>query len=212
MRFCYCRFSLAILVAFTYFKLPQLCFSNFNMRPLIHVLLARQKHLTNVVLRVFPLQWIFLSHMDHALFLAIMQKQFWQKWLTLFIKQTWILSMFKGLFIFQWVSLILFRAARSCLFSATFNIQGITLSEVSLHFFLGLYLKKLAFLDHFTSYRHRLDSMGPLHQNQPQIRLDIHTCTIQRCYCRYNWLHKYLGTGIHLNLRIKGRKKFPLMT
>ena len=56
------------------------------------------------------------------------------------------------------------------------------------------------FLDHVSSYRYKLDSVGPVHQNQQQIRLNIHTCTIQRCYCRYDWLHKHLMTGIHLNL------------
>ena len=76
-------------------------------------------------------------------------------------------------------------------------------------FFLVFIWEKVAFLDHFTSYRHRLDSVGPVHQNQQQIRLDIHICTSQPCYYKHDWLHKHLGTGIHLDLRIKGTKKFP---
>ena len=52
----------------------------------------------------------------------------------------------------------------------------------------------------YISYRYKLDSVGPSHRNQQQIRLDIHTCTSQWCYCRYDWLHKHLGIGIHLNL------------
>ena len=51
------------------------------------------------------------------------------------------------------------------------------------------------------SYRHKLDSVGPVHQSQQQIRLDIHICMIRRCYYKHDWLHKHLGTGIHLNLR-----------
>ena len=43
--------------------------------------------------------------------------------------------------------------------------------------------------------------MGPVHQSQQQIRLDIHICMIRRCYYKHDWLHKHLGTGIHLNLR-----------
>ena len=50
------------------------------------------------------------------------------------------------------------------------------------------------------SYRYKLHSVGPVHQNQQQIRLNIHTCTTQRCYYKHDWLHKHLGTGIHLNL------------
>ena len=80
-----------------------------------------------------------------------------------------------------------------------------------LAFFFLVYIcwEKVAFLDHFTSYRHRLDSVGPVHQNQQQIRLDIHICTSQPCCYKHDWLHKHLGTGIHLDLRIKGTKKFP---
>ena len=58
-----------------------------------------------------------------------------------------------------------------------------------------------------TSYRHKLDSVGPAHQNQQQIRLNIHTCTIQRCYCKRDCLHRHLGIGIRLNLRIVKVKK-----
>ena len=50
------------------------------------------------------------------------------------------------------------------------------------------------------SYQYKLDSVGPVHQNQQQIQLDIHICTSQRCYYKHDWLHKHLGTGIHLNL------------
>ena len=41
-----CVFVIAadVVVAFTYFKIPQLCFSNFsNMRPPIHVLFTQSK-------------------------------------------------------------------------------------------------------------------------------------------------------------------------
>ena len=56
------------------------------------------------------------------------------------------------------------------------------------------------FLDCFSFYLYKLDSVGPVHQNQQRIRLSIHTCAIQRCYYKHDWLHKHLGTGIHLNL------------
>ena len=50
---------------------------------------------------------------------------------------------------------------------------------------------------YFSPYRYKLDLGDPVRQNQQQIRLDIHTCTSQRCYYRQNWLHKHLETGIH---------------
>ena len=56
------------------------------------------------------------------------------------------------------------------------------------------------FLDCFSFYLYKLDSVGPVHQNEQRIRLSIHTCAIQRCYYKHDWLHKHLGTGIHLNL------------
>ena len=59
----------------------------------------------------------------------------------------------------------------------------------------------LPFFDYPSSYRYKLDSMGPVHRNQQQIHLHIHTCTIQWCYCKHHWLHKHLETGIHLNLQ-----------
>ena len=57
-----------------------------------------------------------------------------------------------------------------------------------------------------SSYRYKLDSLGPVHQNQQQVRLDIHTCTSQWCYYIHDWLHKHLGTGIRLNLQRLQRK------
>ena len=50
------------------------------------------------------------------------------------------------------------------------------------------------FLDYFTPYQNKLDLVGPVEHN-------IHICMIQRCYCKHSWLHKHLGTGIHLNLQ-----------
>ena len=49
--------------------------------------------------------------------------------------------------------------------------------------------------------------MGPVHRNQQQIHLHIHTCTIQWCYCKQYWLHKHLETGIHLNLQKLKRRE-----
>ena len=65
---------------------------------------------------------------------------------------------------------------------------------------------RLTLLVYFSSYRYSQDSVGPVHQNQQQIRLNIHTCTTQRCYYRHDWLHKHLGTGIRLNLKRLQRK------
>ena len=53
--------------------------------------------------------------------------------------------------------------------------------------------------------------MGPVHQNQPQIRLDIHIGMIQRCFYKHDCLHKHLGTGIHQNLRQLQRKFFNIV-
>ena len=39
---------------------------------------------------------------------------------------------------------------------------------------------------YFSPYRYKLDLGDPVLQNQQQIRLDIHTCTSQRCYYRQN--------------------------
>ena len=47
----------------------------------------------------------------------------------------------------------------------------------------------------------------PVLQNQQQIRLGIHTCTSQRCYCKQDWLHKHLGTGTHQHLNISTHHK-----
>ena len=49
--------------------------------------------------------------------------------------------------------------------------------------------------------------MGPVHRNQQQIHLHIHTCTIQWCYYKHHWLHKHLETGIHLNLQKLKRRE-----
>ena len=55
--------------------------------------------------------------------------------------------------------------------------------------------------DYETSYQYKLELAGPVHQNQQQIRSNIHTCTSQRCYYKRDWLYKHLETGIRLNLR-----------
>ena len=68
-------------------------------------------------------------------------------------------------------------------------------------FFSLFCIKNYALQDNLTSYRHKLDSVGLAHQNQEQTQLNIHTCTIQRCYYKHDRLHKHLGTGIHLNLK-----------
>ena len=70
----------------------------------------------------------------------------------------------------------------------------------------SLYWKILQ--DYETSYQYKLQLAGPVHQNQQQIRLNIHTYTIQRCYYKRDWLHKHLGTDIHLNLRRLQQKIF----
>ena len=48
--------------------------------------------------------------------------------------------------------------------------------------FLLVCKKTFRQLDYSTSYRYKLDSVGPVRQNQQQIRLNIHTCTSQWCY------------------------------
>ena len=60
--------------------------------------------------------------------------------------------MFEALFIFQQVSLILFRAARSCLFAATFKIVVtlLELSGVTTNWIQGITLSKLSFLAFFS--------------------------------------------------------------
>ena len=73
--------------------------------------------------------------------------------------------------------------------------------------FSHVFIKEFYLQISSTSYRHKLDSVGPVHQNQQQIRLNIHTCTIQRCYCKRDCLHRHLGIGIRLNLRIVEVKK-----
>ena len=60
---------------------------------------------------------------------------------------------------------------------------------------------------YFSPYRYKLDLGDPVRQNQQQIRLDIHTCTSQRCYCKQDWLHKRLGTGTHQHLNISTHHK-----
>ena len=72
---------------------------------------------------------------------------------------------------------------------------------IYLLFFSLFCIKNYALQDNLTSYRHKLDSVGLAHQNQEQTQLNIHTCTIQRCYYKHDRLHKHLGTGIHLNLK-----------
>ena len=62
-------------------------------------------------------------------------------------------------------------------------------------------IKKYPLQDNLTSYRHRLDSVSLAHQNQEQTQLNIHTCTIQRCFYKHDRPHKHLETGIHQNLR-----------
>ena len=58
------------------------------------------------------------------------------------------------------------------------------------------------YLSLFSPYRYKLDLGDPERQNQQQIRLDIHTCTSQRCYCKQDWLHRHLGTDTHQHLNI----------
>ena len=60
---------------------------------------------------------------------------------------------------------------------------------------------------YFSPYRYKLDLWDPVLQNQQQIRLGIHTCTSQRCYCKQDWLHKHLGTGTHQHLNISTHHK-----
>ena len=60
---------------------------------------------------------------------------------------------------------------------------------------------------YFSPYRYKLDLWNPVRQNQQQIRLDIHTCTSQLCYCKQDWLHKHLGTGTHQHLNISTHHK-----
>ena len=60
---------------------------------------------------------------------------------------------------------------------------------------------------YFSPYRYKLDLGDPVRQNQQQIRLDIHTCTSQLCYCKQDWLHKHLGTGTHQHLNISTHHK-----
>ena len=76
-----------------------------------------------------------------------------------------------------------------------------TLLLLLLFFFSFACIKNYPLQDDLTSYRHRLDSVGLAHQNQEQTQLNIHTCTIQRCYYKHDRLHKHLGTGIHPNLK-----------
>ena len=61
--------------------------------------------------------------------------------------------------------------------------------------------------DYETSYQYKLELAGPVHQNQQQIRLNIHTYTTQRCYYKRGWLHKHLGTGTHQHLNISTHHK-----
>ena len=60
---------------------------------------------------------------------------------------------------------------------------------------------------YFSPYRYKLDLGDPVRQNQQQIRLDIHTCRSQRCYCKQDWLHKHLRTGTHQHLNISKHHK-----
>ena len=133
--------------------------SNFsNMRPPIHILLAQSKPFNKRFTRVSLTMDLLITL--RPIFLVIMRKKFGKNNQHFCSKQTWILSMFEVFFNFQLVSLMSFRAATSCLFAATYNIvvtlselsgvttnyiQGITLSEASLHFFVGLYLRKGSF-------------------------------------------------------------------
>ena len=72
--------------------------------------------------------------------------------------------------------------------------------------------KKLMTWTHeLTSYRHKRYAVDPVHQNQQQIRLDIHIGTSQRYYYKHDCLHKHLGTGIHQNLRQLHRKFFSIV-
>ena len=72
---------------------------------------------------------------------------------------------------------------------------------VFVFFFSFACIKNYPRQDKLTSHRYKLDSVGLALQHQEQTQLNIHTCTIQRCYYKHDRLHKHLGTGIHLNLK-----------
>ena len=85
---------------------------------------------------------------------------------------------------------------------AKFGIKNKFLDILVFFFFFSFAcIKNYPRQDKLTSYRYKLDSVGLALQHQEQTQLNIHTCTIQRCYYKHDRLHRHLGTGIHLNLK-----------
>lgn len=84
----------------------------------------------------------------------------------------------------------------------SFGIKRNSSTFLFLFFFSFACIKNYPRQDKLTSHRYKLDSVDLALQHQEQTQLNIHTCTIQRCYCKRDCLHRHLGIRIRLNLRI----------